>query len=193
MLAGVDPQSAQGGRGRHSSLCLRWSASGRALWHQEGGRSVGGMDPQKHSVGCLHGASKFSDGNWFPLGFRLGDERGRWHFPAPLFPRAELCLTGLNNSPSRCPLVLPLSESRPVDFQHSRCQVLLAVRTQGVGTLCFFKELCLAQWAAPPPPRLPPASPCSAHGISALPTLLNGPLVYPWLQRVRSASLLAVF
>ena len=24
--------------------------------------------------------------NWFPLGFWLGDVRGRWHWPAPLFP-----------------------------------------------------------------------------------------------------------
>ena len=45
-----------------------------------------GMDPQKHSVRCLHGANKFSDGNWFPLEFHLGDGRGRWRFPAPLFP-----------------------------------------------------------------------------------------------------------
>ena len=76
-----------------------------------GGRSVRGMDPYKHSVGRLRGASKFSDGNWFPLEFRLGDGRGRWRLPAPLFPcRAELCLLGLNNSPSRCPLALPLSE-----------------------------------------------------------------------------------
>ena len=35
---------------------------------------------------CLHGASKFCDGNWFPLGFWLGDGRGRWRFPASLFP-----------------------------------------------------------------------------------------------------------
>ena len=34
---------------------------------------AGGMDPQKHSVGCLHSASKFPGSNWFPLGFWLGD------------------------------------------------------------------------------------------------------------------------
>ena len=40
---------------------------------------MGGMDPQKHSVGCLHGTSKFGDGHWFPLEFWLRDGRGRWH------------------------------------------------------------------------------------------------------------------
>ena len=48
------------------------------------------------------------DPNWFPLEFRLGDGRGKWRFPAPLFPqRAEFYLLGLNNSPSQCPLTLP--------------------------------------------------------------------------------------
>ena len=75
---------------------------------REAGIPVRGMDPQEHSVGCLHGASKLHDGNCFPLGFWLGDGQGRWCFPAPLFPSpAELYLPGLNNSPSHC---LPLSE-----------------------------------------------------------------------------------
>ena len=47
--------------------------------------------------------------------------------------------------------------------------------------------------AAPPPPWLPPASPCSVHCLSALPTLFRGPLIYAWLQRIRSAGLLEVF
>ena len=69
---------------------------------------IGGMDPQKHSVGCLRDVSKFGDGNWFPLEFRLGDGRGKWHLPAPLFPhRAELCLPGLSNPPSQHPLAFP--------------------------------------------------------------------------------------
>ena len=65
ILAGVDPQGAQGGRGRLSSHWLRWFALGGALWHREGDRPVGRMDLQKHSVGCLRGASKFvtCDGN----------------------------------------------------------------------------------------------------------------------------------
>ena len=50
------------------------------------GRLVRGIDPQKHSIGCLHSASNYGDRNWFPLGFWLGDGRGRWRWPAPLFP-----------------------------------------------------------------------------------------------------------
>ena len=38
-----------------------------------------------------------------------------------------------------------------------------------------------------------PSSPCSAHCLSALPTLFPGPLIYTWPQRIHSASLLAVF
>ena len=76
----------RGTRGRLSSLFLQWSSTGGDLRHHEGGRPVRGMDPQKHSVGCLRGASKFGDRNWFPLGFWLGDGRGRWHWPVPLFP-----------------------------------------------------------------------------------------------------------
>ena len=76
----------RGRRGRLSSFCLRWSASGGVLQHREGGRPAGGMDPQTHSVGCLRGANKFRGGNWLPLGFWLEDGRGSRHFPPPLFP-----------------------------------------------------------------------------------------------------------
>ena len=67
-------------------------AVGGPLWEgpcstgREAGRPVGGRDPQKHSVGCLRGASNFGDGKWFPLEFPLEDEGGKWRFPAPLFP-----------------------------------------------------------------------------------------------------------
>ena len=69
----------RGGRGRLSLLCLRWSASGGALLHREGGSPIGGMDPQKHSVGCLLGASKFFDGNYHSLrdfGWGMGEGDG---------------------------------------------------------------------------------------------------------------------
>ena len=48
-------------------LFLWRSALGGALRHREGVRPSGGMDPQKHSVGCLHGASKLPGRNWFLL------------------------------------------------------------------------------------------------------------------------------
>ena len=44
------------------------------------------------------------DGNWFPLGFWLGNGQGRWHFPAPLFP-AKLSSV-LRGSTSLLPVVL---------------------------------------------------------------------------------------
>ena len=85
ILTRVDRKVHSGRMGRLSSLCHQWSPVVGALKHQEGGRPVGGMDPQKHTVGCLCDAGKFSDRNWFPLGFRLGDGRGRRHWPLPLF------------------------------------------------------------------------------------------------------------
>ena len=98
-----------GGRGRLSSLFLGRSTSGVALQHWEGVRPARGMDPQKHSVGCLRGASKFPGRNWFPLGFWLGDGRGRWRWRVPLFPtKLSSVLPGLSNFPSRCPSALPL-------------------------------------------------------------------------------------
>ena len=73
-LAGVDLQGAQGPEGQFQ-LSLPLVVRG-ALRHWEGGRHIRGMDPQKHSGGCLRGASKFPEGNWFPLGFWLGMDKG---------------------------------------------------------------------------------------------------------------------
>ena len=104
ILAGVDPQGAQGGRGRLSSLCSccpLWE--GPCSTRREADPMEGGStEAQGWEFGC---ASKFGDGNCFPLEFRLGDGRGRWRFPELLFPsQAELCLPGLSNSLSRrCP------------------------------------------------------------------------------------------
>ena len=83
---------------------------------REASRPVGGMDPQKHSVGCLRGASKFREGNWFPLGFWLVDGRGIWLWRAPLFP-AELS-PALRGSATVPPVVLSPSRSvsRAVDL-----------------------------------------------------------------------------
>ena len=77
VLAGVDPQGAQGWKGQAKLLCHWQSPVGGALQHPEGGRPDGVMGPQKHSIGCLHGASKF--GELVPFGVKLGDGRGRWH------------------------------------------------------------------------------------------------------------------
>ena len=59
----------RGWRGMLSSLFLQRSALGGALLHRKGVRPAArGIDPKKHSIGCLRGASKFPDRNWFPLG-----------------------------------------------------------------------------------------------------------------------------
>ena len=96
-----------GGRGRLSSLFLQRSTSGGALWHQVRVRPVRGMDPQKHSFRCLRGARQFPGRNWFPLGFWLGDGRGRWCWRAPLFPDK------LNSVIQAQQLSLPFSSSPP--------------------------------------------------------------------------------
>ena len=88
-------------------------------------------------------------------------------------PQAELCHLGLNNSPSCCPLAL-CSLSRDVDITF---QVLSPAGCQN--TLCPAPPLLQVRLedfalpgglAAPPPPWLPPASPCRVHCLSALPS-----------------------
>ena len=78
---------------------------------------MGGMDPQKHSFGRVRGASKFGDRNWFRLEFWLGDGRGRWHWPVPLF-LTELSSVELGSATLPPGVLSPslLSESRAVDF-----------------------------------------------------------------------------
>ena len=62
---------------------------------------------KKHSVGCLRSAGKFHDGNWFPLGFWLGDGRGRWRWQAPLLPAKLRSVVGGSAT------LPPLSSSPP--------------------------------------------------------------------------------
>ena len=70
-----------------------------------------GMDPQKHSVGCLRSASKFPGRNWFSFGILAGGWAREMELASAFVPRqAELCRPGLNNSLSRCPPAIPLSE-----------------------------------------------------------------------------------
>ena len=78
--------------------------------NREGGRPTGRMNPQKHSAGCLRGASKFNDRTGSLWDFAWGWEREMALAGAFVPRQAELCFLGLNNSPSWCPLALPLSE-----------------------------------------------------------------------------------
>ena len=116
VLDGVDLQGAWGGRGRLSLLCPWWSPAGGALRDRVGGRPIRGMDPQKRSIGCVRGASKFHDGDWFPLGFRLGHGRGRRCWPAPLFS-AKLSSVFWGSTPLPPSVLSPShSPSRAADF-----------------------------------------------------------------------------
>ena len=95
----------------------RCTGKGGAQQHQEGGRQIRRRDGSTEAQRwCLHCASKFSAGNWFPLGFWLGDGRGRWRWRAPLFP-AELSSVFQGSTPLP-PVVLSPSRSpsRAVDF-----------------------------------------------------------------------------
>ena len=108
------------GVGRAGLACFAVGGSlqeGTCSPGRKAGRPGGGMDPQKHSVGCLCSTSKFGDGNWFPLGFWLGDGRGRWFWPVPLFP-AELSSVFRGSTPLPPRVLSPslLYESRAVDF-----------------------------------------------------------------------------
>ena len=75
-----------GRRGRLSSLCSWWSPGGGALQHLEGGRSIRGMDPQKHNTGSFAVQASLVMENWFPFEFWLGENST---FQALCFP-AEL-------------------------------------------------------------------------------------------------------
>ena len=167
------------------------------MWQREGVRPAAGeVAPQKHRVGCLCGASQFPGRNWFPLGFWLGNGRGRWRCQAPLFPtKLSFVVRGSTTLP---PVVLQPSRSlsRAVSLYPPDVKSrLLSEHTLSVLPLRFCKPdsgALLAQRAAPLP-RLPPASPWSAHRLTALPTLFRGPLVCAWLRRLRSANPLAFF
>ena len=184
----------RGGRGRLSSLFLRRYALGGALGPQEGVRPAGGSDRQKHSVGCLCGASKFPGRNWLPLGFWLGDGRGRW------------CCGRLCSLPS-CALLsgaqqlsLPLSSSPPVlgaellayNLPDVKSRLLSEHTPSGPSTFASQTGGSALPAGCPSTPA-PSTSLCRAHCLSALPTLFRGPLVCAWLQRLCSANPLAVF
>ena len=109
VLAGVHRQGARGCEGQAQLASPSVIPSGGALWQREGVRpTAGGMDMQKHGVGCLPGASKFPGSNWFPLGFGWGMVEGDGAGKCLCSLQAELCrLSGAQQ------LSIPLSSSPP--------------------------------------------------------------------------------
>ena len=76
-----------------------------------GGSQTHQRDGSVEAQRWVFARSKFPGRNWFPLGFWLGDGRGRWRWRAPLFPtKLSSVVWGLSNSPSLCPPAFPLSE-----------------------------------------------------------------------------------
>ena len=98
----------RGRRGRLSSLCLWWSPVVGALLHLEGAGPWEGWIHRSTALGFLRGSSKFGVRNLFPLGFRLGDGRGRWRLPAPLFLTELSSVFRESTTLSWHPLTLPV-------------------------------------------------------------------------------------
>ena len=86
LLAEVGPQGAQGREGQAQltlPLVVRFRRGPAAPEGTQTRRRDGSTEAQHWVfVQC----KQVCDGNWFPLGFWLGDGRGRWSFPEPLFP-----------------------------------------------------------------------------------------------------------
>ena len=82
VLAGVDPQGAQGREGQAQLAFpseIRFGRGPAAPGGSKTGRRDGSAEAQRW-VQARSVATKFHGGNWFPLGFWLGDGRGRWRW-----------------------------------------------------------------------------------------------------------------
>ena len=79
VLAGVDRQGAQGQEGQ-AQLALLFMV---LCWR--GPAAPGGRDPQKHSVGCLHGANKL--GELIPFGVSAGGWEREMALASAFVPR----------------------------------------------------------------------------------------------------------
>ena len=162
-------QVHRGGRGRLSSLFLWISASGWALRHREGVRPAGGMDPQKHSIGCLQASSLAGTGSLWDFGWGMGEEDGAGeHLCSPpscaLLSRAQQLSLPLSSSPPvfRADLTynLPDIKSRLLSEHTLSSPSTFARQTQG---LLFASGLPLHPGSLPPvhvartasPPFLP--------------------------------------
>ena len=194
VLAGVDRQGAQGQEAQ-AQLAFPSEITFRgALRHQEGVRPAGGMDPQKHSVGCLRGTSKFQE--LVPFVVSAGGWAREMALVSAFVPRQAASCALLSRAQQ---LPLPLSSSPPILRAELLAYNLPDVKSCSLskhtpsGPSAFASQTPGSAWPAGcPSARLPPASLWSAHRLSALPTLFRGPLICAWLRRIHSASLLVV-
>ena len=128
------------------------------------------------------------------FGILAGGWAGEMVLASTFVPRqTELCCQGAQQ------LSLALSSSFPAfraeqltyDLPDAKSRLLWEHSPSGPSA-CASQTGGSAWPASRPSPRLPPASPWSAHRLAALPTLFRGPLCV-WLRRLRSANPLAVF
>ena len=133
-------------------------------------------------------------GSLWNFGWGIGEGNGTCQF---LCSPAELCVSGtqpLSLLVFCCP---PHSlRAEVLTFNIADVKSLWLSELTQPGPSTFASQTsgalpCLA--GCHPTPWLPSSRLCSMHHLSDLPTLFRGPLVYTWLQRVCSASLLAVF
>ena len=101
-----------------SSLCCRWSPEGRALQHQEGGRPIRGMDPQKHSAWAFAWCKQVWWQDLVPFGISSGGWEREMGLASAFVPppRWTLSFQGSTTLPPSVLSPSPLCESRAVDF-----------------------------------------------------------------------------
>ena len=196
ILAGVDRQGAQG---REGQVQLAFPSEIR---FRRGPAAPGGSQTRQRDGSAEAQRSVFAQCKHVPWQelVPFGILAGGWVREMALASafvsgQTELCHPGAQQ------LSLPLSSSSPtlraelLTYNLPDVKSRLLSKHTPSGPSAFTSQtrgLCLGG-RLPFLPRLPHTSPCSAHRLSALPTLFRGPLVCAWLQRLRSASLLVIF
>ena len=109
VLAEVDPQHAQGREGQ-AQLTLPLVVPCGRVPEAPGGRQTGRTDGSTEAL-SLGVFAVQAVRELVPFGISAGGWEREMVLASAFVPRrAELCLPGLNTSPSWCPLTLPLSE-----------------------------------------------------------------------------------
>ena len=123
----------------------------------------------------LAGTGSLWDFGW---GMGGGDALSSAFFPTKL----SSVVWGLSSSPSLCLPAFLLSRAELLTYDLPDAKSCLLLEHAPLGPSAFASQTRGSAWPwAAPPPQLPPASPCSAHCLSALPTFFHGPLVCAWL------------
>ena len=167
---------------------------GGALWHREGVRPAGGIDPQKHSIGCLRvqASSMMGTGALWDYGWGMGEGDGAGEclcYPpsCTLSSSAQQLYLLLSSSPPalRADLLthyLPDVKSRLLSEYTLSGPSSFGSQTRG---------LCLASGLPLCPGYLPPVSVVCTASLPFPPSSVG--LSCAWLRRIRSASPQVIF